>query len=197
MRYLTLLSLLALWGCEIGPSGGLLAETLVVQTREDENTAYSFYNTFTMAVDTLGLVSNATRDTLFVNNYSKTITAKIKGGMQTAGYQFVGKKQNPDLGVAAYVVENYSVYQQVSYPTYYGSNYYGYGGYYSYVSTSVSQSATLVIELLDLKNRNAQNQLKVIWLVYVGDLYFSNDPVGNVLEAIDQAFKQSPYLKKN
>ena len=198
MRFIGIpvLSLLLL-SCHIEPSADELVAHMVVQTRYDENTYFPFYTSFTLSLDTLGLLSNHSRDTLVVGSYAGYVTNAIKDKMTSSGYVYLPKDQNPDLGFATYMVEDYSVFQTINYPTYYYGYYgYGYGGYYGtpYVSTYTSASTTLVINLIDLKNRDSQGRLKVIWTAFIGDLARSNDPTGKVLEAIHQAFDQSPYL---
>ena len=191
---------LALWGCHIEPTADELVEHMVVQTRHDGNTAFSFYNSFTLSMDTLGFLSNVSNDTLFLDeDYAPYVTQAFKSNMEEAGFTYLEKNQSPDLGIAAYIVQNYSVFQTVNYPTYYSGYYgYGYGGYYGvpYVSTYINSSWTMVVNLIDLKNRDSQGRLKVIWTAYIGDLARSNDQVGKVLEAINQAYDQSPYLHK-
>ncbi len=196
MKILTVLALMVLFGCQLKPTPEELVKIMLVQTKYDENTAYDFYNSFTLSPDTLGLVSNVDADTLIVSQYAKNVTASIKNNMTQAGYAFLKKNQNPDLGLAAYVVENYNVYQQVNYPTYY-YGYYGYGYYGTpYVTTQTYSATSLVINLIDLKNHDAQGRLKVLWTAFIGDLDNSVNPSQNVLNAIDQAFAQSPYLHR-
>ena len=197
MRFLFgLLLVVCLLGCKDSPDPAELLQNMVVQTSKDETTDYGFYKTFTMAADTLGLYANFTKDTILVNPYSKRVAAKIKSKMQE-GYTFKSRNQAPDLGIATTVVYNYNVYQQLTYPNYYTGYYgYGYGGYYGpIVSTYEYSSAILVINLIDLKYPDAEGKLRVVWKAYIGDLEKSVDPDQKVLEAIDQAFKQSSYLK--
>jgi hypothetical protein len=120
------------------------------------------------------------------------------------GYQYQPVEQNPDLGLNIYVVNDRSVYQSVSYPYSYGYPGYSYGGYYGgyygyynypYVNTYVTNQAILVIDLGDRKNGTAGSP-RLLWEVNLGDLITSVDQTGKVLEAIDQAFVQSPYLHK-
>ncbi len=200
MKKFPIFFLFVVIGCQLRPNDSDLIQRMVVQTTRDENTAFELYETFTLSPDTLGLLSNVSLDTLFSNDYARVVTARIKSKMQQAGYTFLQKNQDPDLGIAAYVVENYNVFQQVSYPSYYSGYYgYGYGGYYGYpyVSTYSSSTSTMVINLIDLQNRDAQGLLKVIWTVYIGDLEKSVDRAQKVLEAIDQAFDQSKeYLHR-
>jgi hypothetical protein len=202
MRFLALLSLLmtVMVGCKETPDPNDLVENMVVQTTFKENTDFGFYNSFTLSLDTLGLYANWTDDTLFFDSdgYAHNVTNKIKNEMAANGYTYLDKDQDPDLGFAVTVFDNYNVYQQISYPTYYSGYYgYGYGGYYGpLVTTYEYSSSTLVIHLLDLKNRDAEQRLQVIWKAYIGDLTQSNDPEQKVLDAIRQAFDQSPYLAK-
>jgi Domain of unknown function (DUF4136) len=199
MKYLALILLsITLFSCKTTPDASDLLQNMVVQTTYDENTDFSFYGSFTLSLDTLGLYANWTRDTLILGEYPSQITSMIKNEMASAGYNYQLKEEDPDLGFAATVFDNYNVYQTINYPSYYNGYYgYGYGGYYGpIVSTYESQSSTLVIHLLDLKNRDSEGRLKVIWKAYIGDLTQSVDPDQKVLEAIQQAFKQSPYLSK-
>ena len=200
MRLISIVVLgIFLMGCRLEPNIDELVEHMVVQTRYDENTAFSFYSSFTLNLDTIGFLSNRSNDTLAVGPYVTHVTNAIKNGMTEKGYNYLSKDQDPDLGFATYIVENYSVFQTVNYPTYYSGYYgYGYGGYYGvpYVSTYISSSTTMVINLIDLKNRDSQGRLKVIWTAYIGDIAKSNDQTGKILQAIDQAFDQSPYFSK-
>jgi hypothetical protein len=116
---------------------------MIVQTEYRENTAFSFYSSFTLNLDTIGLLtSRDPNDTIIVNdsdnNNINELTGTIKNNMVDAGYLYVTKDQNPDLGFAVAIVENYNVFQQVIYSSYYSGYYgYGYGGYYGvpYVAT--------------------------------------------------------------
>jgi hypothetical protein len=189
-------------GCKTTPDPNDLLENMVVQTVKDEYTCFPFYNSFTLSIDTLGFYANYTEDTLLTDDVGETyvhsVTTKIKDEMAAGGYSYVPKDQNPDLGFAATIFDNYNVYQQISYPSYYSGYYgYGYGGYYGpIVSTYESSSTTLVIHLIDLKNRDGEGRLKVIWKAYIGDIRQSTDPEQKILEAIKQAFDQSSYLSK-
>jgi hypothetical protein len=50
--------------------------------------------------------------------------------------------------------------------------------------------------MIDLKNANQNNKLKVIWNAEIGDIYDSNISLQTALQSVEQAFKQSVYLKK-
>jgi hypothetical protein len=201
MKKLVFFILVALaLACQDKPELAKLVQDMVVQTSYDTTVAFQNFTTFTMPMDTIGLVSNATDASAIVSDYSKLITASVRNGLETKGYQYTALNQDPDLGVNVFVVNDRSVYQSVSYPGYYsgyGGYYGGYSGFYNYpyINTYVSNQAILVIEIADLKNSQTANGL-VIWTANIGDLISSVDQNRKVLEAITQAFQQSPYLTR-
>ena len=204
LRFLFLLLMLA--ACNAGPDLEQLVRSMVVQTSFARNINFSAYNTFYMPTDTLGLVSNVSDDSLVVGDYAKGVTAQVRSEVTGAGFSFVARDKDPDLAVNTYIVDNRGVFQSVTYPNYYYgypgyyySGYYGYGGYYNYptVQSYSYQTGILVLELIDLKNRTPDNKLQVVWVANIGDIYTSTDPYPKVLDGIRQAFRQSPYLKRN
>jgi hypothetical protein len=120
--------------------------------------------------------------------------------MNQLGFSKVGRTENPDLRINVYVVNDFNLFQEVVYPNYYYPSYYGYGyGYgsyygYPYINTYASNTGSLVVEMLDLKNITVTNTVKVIWSAYMGDVYSTIDLIKQSEEAISQAFVQSPYL---
>jgi len=204
-----LAALLSLAACDDGPDLQDLVKRMVVRTVYADNINFANYNSFALAPDTLGLVSNATDDTIITGNYAKTVVSRIRSRMTEVGYESLSKFDGPDLGINAYILDNQGIYQSYNYPGigiypgsyysgFYGYGGYGYGGYYGYpsVQTFSYQSGTLVIEVLDLKNPTPDNKYQVVWSVTIGDVYTSPDPLAKSLEAINQAFEQSPYLGK-
>lgn len=184
-------------GCEPVPSDEELNANLVVQTEYDETVNFSVYNTYTMPLDTLGLISNSINDTIIVNDYAKSVTARLKANMDSRGYTWVASGQNPDVGITAFIVNDFTVFQTISYPNYLGGFYSPYYGYYfPIVNTYASNSAILIIQMIDLKQKNAQNQFRVLWSCYIGDVISSLDPLQRSIEAVDQAFAQSPIIGK-
>lgn len=207
MKKLLILLFPLLSGCGVEPDLNDLTQNMLVQTSFLDNIDFSNYTSFAIPPDTLGYVSNASQDTLVVGRYAADVVSKISFRMAKAGYVLTDKKNEPDLGVSAYVLDNQGFYQTVSYPNYmFGYPGYGYSGFYNYgfggfygyplVQNFSYQTGTLVIEIIDLKNLTPDKKYQVVWVAKIGDLYNSPDPSSKVLEAVDQAFDQSPYLKK-
>lgn len=188
---------LLLIGCQPVPDAEELNQNLIVQTDYDALVNFGGYTTYTLPLDTLGFISNSSNDTLQLGTYAKDVTAKIKANMDARGYTYVGKNQNPDLGFIAFIVNDFNVYQTISYPSY-GGGYYSpyYGYYYPRVNTYATNSAALILELVDLNTKTSQNQFKLIWTCFIGDLASSVDPFQKSVEAVDQAFVQSTIIGK-
>jgi hypothetical protein len=188
----------ACWSCRPEPDGAELLDELVVSTNYDPSADFSSYSTYVLPTDTIGFVSNTnSNDTIRVYSSSFQYPRKVIQAAQAEldnMFTRVSRDEDPDLGINIYVVSNLNLFQQVVYPTYY-SYYYGYSGYYyyPYIQTYATNTATLVIEIVDLKNRN-NNQVKVIWNAYMGDVINSLDLEQQSVDAIHQAFLQSPYI---
>jgi len=195
-------------GCAKEPESSKLLDQLVVSTNYDPQAPFSSYATYAIPSDTIGLVSNAVQDTLLVHGmnseYPRPVLAAINRNLENIGLTKVDRNANPDIGVNVIVVNDFNVFQQVIYPgggfgfpgNYY-SGYYGYGSwyYYPFVNTYTYNTGVLIIELVDLKNKTPDNQVKVVWTAYLGDVYSTIELERQSTEAIDQAFVQSPYLQ--
>lgn len=198
--------LVALWSCHPEPDDYDLLDQMVVSTNYD-TTVYiggnsiGTYKTYALPTDTIGYVSNTDRnDTIRTSpqyDLPRKVLQTVETNMNKLGYTRVGFHENPDIGVNVYAVKDLNLFQQVVYPNYYYSGYYGYGGYYyyPYVQTYAYNTGSLVVEFVDLKNAAANQKYEVIWNAYMGDLFNAVNQLDQSIEAVNQAFVQSPYLK--
>jgi hypothetical protein len=203
---LCLLPIALLSGCQPEPETVKLLDELVVATNYDTNVDFSSYATYAIPTDTIGFFSNTSSDTILIQSevdYPRPVIEKIKNNLNARGYTQVAKDQNPDLGINIVVVNDFDIFQQVIYPDYYGmggyySGYYGYNSWYGYpyVDTYAYNTGVLIIEIVDLKNRTSNNNVKVIWDAYLGDVYSTINLKQQTETAIDQAFAQSIYLTR-
>jgi hypothetical protein len=191
--------------CQPRPDLNARVKDMVVKTAYDPAANFSSYGSYSLAIDTLGLFWSFDPDTLIVDEYAPLISRAVETNLNKAGYQHVGPKQNPDLAVNVFLVRGYYVDQTFNTPNYYfkqrgnfSYSYSGYGGYspYPYVSPFFTSSSMLLVEIIDLKNINAQKQVKIVWTAFMGDVDASPDPFQKSKEGIDQAFLQSAYIKK-
>lgn len=198
--------LLSLDGCRTEPDAEKLLDEFVVATNFDPDADFNAYVTYAIPTDTIGFVSNSSSDTIIVSSESdfpKPVLRTIRENLNARGYTEVARSQNPDLGINVLVVNDFNVFQQVIYPGYnypgnYYSGYYGYGSwyYYPYIQTTAYNTGVLIIEMVDLRNRTADNKVKVIWDAYMGDVYNTFDLIPQAVDGINQAFIQSPFLGK-
>ena len=187
---------ITLSACQPEPDEAKLYDEFVVSTQFDEEADFSNYETYAIATDTIGWVSGNPNDTIrtYKNDftYPRSVINAVKSSIGSKLTR-VNVDQDPDVGMNIYIVTELNLYQQVVYPTY--GYYGGYSGYYyPYVLTYAQNTATLVVEMVDLKNRDAQNRVRVVWSAYMGDVISSIDYETQSVDAINQAFQQSPYL---
>lgn len=201
---------LHLSACMQTPEDADLVKHMVTQTAydteriNDTGNIFNTYTTFYIRLDTMSYVFNSPEaDTLLIDpikdgNYEfvTPVVDEVKANVERAGFTFAAENTSPDFAVKVVVLENFNYYQAISYPYY--TSYYGYNGYYyTAVSTYYSNSATLLIEIVDLKNFTANNKYVVVWRAYIGDLLATLDLTGSTMEAIGRAFEQSPYINKD
>ncbi|HRJ31575.1 MAG TPA: DUF4136 domain-containing protein [Cyclobacteriaceae bacterium] len=209
-KVLIISALVVLAGCDLQPQSGELARDMVVQTQYDQQSVsgisnvFTDYSTYVLRQDTIGFVSNRNSRTYLIesdlniaNGYVKPVVNLVGSNLAARGYQRVEDDGDPDFAVNIVILDNFSFFQTIQYPGFYPGGYYGFYGYYfPIVTTYYSNYTTLVIEIVDIKNATG-NQYKVIWKAFIGDLNNTFDLRGKTLEAIDQAFVQSPYIQKN
>jgi hypothetical protein len=186
-----------LTACKQQPELADLVEDMVVVTYYDDETQYGQYQSYYVALDTVGFVSNFPgADTLLLASqydFAEQIPAKVNIEMLNLGFERKEPRDSADLIVNVIVLDNLNVTLS-AYPAFLGG-FYGYHGFYSYYYAYNYQNyGTLVLQILDRKNA-VNNQYKVIWTAYIGDLYTTLDQIGESEQAITQAFVQSPYLK--
>lgn len=192
--------------CKLQPDADELLNDMVVLTNYDQSVNFGNFATYTMPLDSIGLITNDGKlEWIGAREYSPTskVTSAVRQNLSSTGRTRVGKGQSPHLAVNVYIVRDVRLFQSVVYPNYYGysgfGGYYGYPGYYNYpqVVNYQSQTTIMVIELVDLVNVDpATGQTRVIWTANIGDIVQSFDPERKVVEAIHQAFAQSEYLNR-
>ena len=205
-KILLFLSLAALFtGCYKEPKTGQLSNDFVVLTNFDSAINFKDYKTFVMPAY-VGLISNTGTDTILDPQYGDTILGLIAKNLENRGYLEVPNNHQADLGVGVMALKEVTIYtgwypgSWWGYPGW-GGCYWYYCGWYPwyppYYPTYVSQTGSLIVELVDLKNITAQpkNRLDVIWTNWNGGaLGSSATNLQNALNSINQAFIQSPYI---
>ncbi|HRI78619.1 MAG TPA: DUF4136 domain-containing protein [Cyclobacteriaceae bacterium] len=192
--------------CQTVPTNIELVQSMLVQTTMESTADFSSYASYSLALDTLGYFTiDDPLDSVITGSYAQQVTAQIRFNMDKAGYTRVANDQNPNLAVSAFILRDYGVIQSLSYPGYYSTysgifypkcygfkNYYG----YPYLNNLNFNTATLVIEIIDMKNKDTQGKSKLLWTAYIGDLINTVDINSRTISAVDDSFAQSKYIKK-
>lgn len=202
---LLLTMLIYLSACRKEPDLSELSGNFVVQTDAASTVTFSNYKTYYIS-DTIALISDNKNDSVLIGPGAQQIIATIKSNLDARGFTFVPKGANPDLGVNTVAFRNVTV--GVVYPGWW----WGYPGYWDpwywgwyypyYYPWSVAYSVTtgsVIGELIDLKNVNANQNLQVVWTCSLNGALSSSDQtnVTRAVDGINQAFTQSPYLTTN
>lgn len=208
-KLFTLLLLVPLFvACEKDPDTSKLDYDFVVYTSHDDSTDFAKSKTYYVA-DSILVINDKKDPEYLVGSDAAPIIKSIVENMNAKGYTQTSVKADADLGIqSSYVKNTYYLMGYAGsnwwwgYPGYWGSGYWGpgYGGgwYYPYPVTYGYQVGALLIEMVGLKDAaNREDQkLPIVWNTYITGLLSGSNKINTQLavNAIDQAFEQSPYL---
>ncbi|HEY8919088.1 MAG TPA: DUF4136 domain-containing protein [Chitinophaga sp.] len=198
-----LTTLISLNSCRKDPLNDMTdEESRIYITNRDSTANFSSYATFSI-VDSVAVASNGTEAKRALTDYDKQLIAAVKSAMQARGYTLVDKAAKPQLAVNLTRIDDTysSSYYDAGYwsgwggyydPFYWG--YPGYGYYFPAYYTVYYKERAVSIDLVDLKNAQADKQLNAIWnAMFRGSGVWDSNNINNMVSA---AFAQSAYLKK-
>jgi len=191
-------------GCLKSPDFDQLSSDFVVTTKTDSSSIFSNYRTYYIS-DTVAYHSDVVTDTILNNANSKQLVDAVKQNMNTLGYTFVAKGAKPDLGINMGVLKNTTVsvvyggwwdYWYGWWDPWYWGWYYPY--YYPWAYAYAITTGSVIVTMVDLKNAPTEHNLRVVWLSVMGGAVGDNinTNVQRGVTAINQAFAQSPLLKR-
>jgi hypothetical protein len=191
--------------CRKSPDTSQLSVNFVIQTAKSPEANFSNYKTYYIS-DTIALKTSNPNDTLWVDADAKQLVDAVKQNMEARGYTAVtGSHNSPDLGLGLTVIKDLNL--GVVYPGwwwgYWGGCYWGYCGYPPYYPwyggggfVYSIPTGTIVLDMIDLKNAQADGKLTVQWgSVMSGGLGNTSNDLQLGVDAINQSFEQSPYLQ--
>jgi len=192
-------------GCLKDPDYEKLSSNFVVATNSKEGTNFSNFHTYYVS-DSVAVISETLSDTMINNATSKKLVDAVKANMNALGYTFVPKSSKPDIGINMVVVKDVDVATiyggwWAGYPGYWDPWYWGwyYPYYYPWSVTYVIRTGSVIVDMVDLKDVAADNKITVLW-TGLGSGAIGTDLDGNIqrgVDAINQAYQQSPELKRN
>ncbi|RFM27299.1 DUF4136 domain-containing protein [Deminuibacter soli] len=193
--------------CRKTPDFSQLSSQFVVTTNYDKQANFGEYKTFYIS-DTVANLGGKDADSVLTGDGAQKAIKAVTDNLTARGYVWTARENNPDLGVTVSVVKNLNVDVVYwgwwdGYPGYWDPWYWGwyYPYYYPYPYTSVYAytTGTVITNIIDLKNAVKNQALTVVWnsdgFGAVGSDLNTNIQLG--INAINQGFAQSPYLKTN
>lgn len=205
-----LLAVFALVSCEKDPDMDKLDNEYLVFTSHDTSAKFNNYSTY-YTPDSILIIGDSKDPEFWKDDNAQQIISAFVAKMNAAGYTRVAEKDEADLGLQlSYVASTYyftgyynnspwwNNYPGYWYPGYWGGIWGG-GWYYPYPITYSYSTGSLLADLINLEAPEGQKEkLPVIWNAYISGLLGGNGSlnVNRTVTAVNQAFTQSPYLKK-
>jgi hypothetical protein len=187
-------SMLLLQACfPFGPED--IEEFDIVGTFYDENVNFSSFRTYVMP-DTIVHVDNSGVTTR-TGDYDALILDQVAANMGAIGYARVDNPDDADMILTLAISrEGYNLERTYDYGDYYGSNYdgYGSGNYYTTGSQYQMETGSVLMSLADTQSDGSLTSS--MWLGIINGMTeqsFTNTS-RRLIELINQAFVQSPYL---
>jgi hypothetical protein len=168
-------------------------DTDVVYTNYDDSYNFTSKGTYSMPNKIVKITKELAEgeDPEFVKEpYNTQILNKIESNMSTMGYTKVADPENADLVLFPAVWTNTTITYYYDYWCWYYPYYCGWG--WGYPSVSAYTTGTLLMTLI--ADGEEFVQPTNVWTSAINGLMSGYYDVNRVNKAIDQAFKQSPYL---
>lgn len=180
----------------------------LVYTSPGKDVTFASFTTFDLA-DSLLVIGQSAKPEYSQSQNALALIQAVRTNMENAGYVYTPDNPDADLGIQmTYVIktDRYVQYYNdpywwLNYPGYWSPGYWGnyVGFYYPYPVTYTYSTNALMVDMVDLTTpKTGTEALEVVWSVYIGGPAGSSvaSDVEVMKNAIDQAFVQSPYLKK-
>lgn len=200
-RYgIALATSLVMWGCY--PDGAdYYEDTDITYTQYDVEFDFGTQSTFALPDKIVIDVEIKNGDTTYVymkDSFALPILQTIRSNMGAYGWSEVNINSNPDVVLSPAAMKNTTVFYSYWYDWWYGGIYGGWGWYYPpYYTVSSFTTGTVLITMADPSVDNPVNRSEISWLMVGNGLASGTNDLSRITDAIDQAFKQSPYLKIN
>jgi hypothetical protein len=204
--FISALALLAI-GCQKEPYPQDSDNEYLVYTAPAKGVDFTQYATFNLP-DSLLIIGQGEKPHYSQSAKALVLIQAYKANMEKMGYVYTPSAADADLGVQlTYMIrtERYVQYYDdpywwLDYPGYWPSGYWGNwsGWYYPYPVTYTYTTNALITDMVDLQSENADGKLEIVWSSYIGGpaSYSIQNDVNRMKESINQAFSQSPYLKR-
>lgn len=207
MKRLLILSSLALLAvaCHKEPYSQDEDGEYLVYTAPAKDVKFSDFRTFDIA-DSVLVIGQTKKPYYSQSANALALIQAYRTNMENLGYIYLPSNPDAQLGIQVTYVERTEKFVQyyddpywwLDYPGYWPAGYWGNwtGWYYPYPVTYTYTTNALVTDMVDLTAGEENGKLKIIWSCYIGGPASAsiNYDVKRMTSAVNQAFKQSPYL---
>ncbi len=193
--------------CRKEPNLDELKLEQVVATDRDLAANFANYSTYHIS-DTVSVVATRPEDSILTGPLAKQLVDAVKQNMNSRGYTFVSRNAAPDLGFRLTVIKDVTRTAICGgwwdgWWGYYPPGWWGYPGggyYYPWCATYTYSVGTSTLYLFDLKNAKTGNgTIRALWGSTMFGVFSTTNNQTNAdltTRAINQAFTQSPYIKR-
>lgn len=207
------LLVLLLASCQKDPDMSKLSDDFVVFTDYNKDAKFDSFNTFYIP-DSVMVIGNSENPEFWTVAEAGDIVTTLVNSMEGRGYARSTDKVDADLGLQVSFVKNVNYFTNYNDNSYWWWGYPGYRWWYNYWGNNIWNGwdypytvvysysvGSLLVELVNLKTplpKIVDAKLPVLWTAYMTGLLSGSDKVNIQLStrAIEQAFVQSPYIKK-
>lgn len=197
-KYYFIFSFLFL-GCKVNDPLANISDddTRVYVCNFDKNVKFSDYTTYFVGDSAFSIVNNQARFSIN-RTKNKTFIFYFRENFEKKNFKHVKKGENPDMGVQISRVTNSKIGSEAQTKAYF-NNYWNFPAYTTngfkypgYFNTYEVGDTIWNIEVVDLKNALANEELKVIWNAQIhGNGVFEED---NFAFTIEKIFEISTFL---
>lgn len=208
-RILFITAVLVLAACHMEPYPQDGDSEYLVYTSPDKNINFSQFMTFDIA-DSVLVIGQSEKPEYSQSDNALALIQAYRTNMENAGYIYTPSNPDAELGIQlTFIIRTERFVQYYSnpnwwldYPGYWPAGYWGNwtGWYYAYPVTYTYTTNALVTEMVDLTADEGEGKsLPIVWTNYIGGpgSYSMSNDVKRIINGIDQAFAQSPYLGRN
>lgn len=202
-----LFAVFAFAACEKDPDYNKLSDDYTVYTSYDKSANFAAPTKFYLP-DNILIIDGKNDSNTESGENAQTILNAVAKNMTDRGYVMTETKDEANLGVQVSYVKNTYYFTDYGYPEWgwgpggywpnYWGNYWGGGYYYPYSISYALSTNSYMVEVVNLDAKEGTTEkLPVWWTAYlVGPSYTGDVNAQFVVKGINQAFAQSPYLKK-
>lgn len=193
--------------CEKDPDFNQLDSDFTVYTNYDSDTQFSNFTTFCLP-DSILLAGQSVKAHYWKDDNAQKIINTVADEMLGRGYTRVEKPADASIGLQlSYAEQTTQIIGTIGggYGGWWDFGFWGpyWGGwYYPYPISYSYDTGTFIMELVDLTDKPSDKlhkaNLPVVWHAYASGLLYGNSHINIqlTLNAVTQAFEQSPYINK-